>query len=130
MTREAVAKLKAARDAQRKLALDIAMERRQESAALKRAMRDGKIDVFALIEGNLSDTRVDAEVAARAEEVVGRWTLDKLLLACPGIGKTKRQDILTAMNASPAARVGTLTYARRKELATLVRVAKNIRVRL
>ena len=126
-------KLLAARQAQRDRALAIANERRREQAALKVAIKQRKIDVYALIEGTLGD-QVGGDddavrLADRLEEVVRRWSLAKVLRAAPGIGPTKAQDILTAMNASPSAKLGSLTFERRKELSTLVRVSQTTQPR-
>jgi hypothetical protein len=119
---EAFAEMRAA---QRERALAMANETRQRGKKVREALRQRRLDPFALIAGTTTDVVGDPELANAVEETVANWTLEKVLGNTPGVGPVRRHEILSVFRASPRMRLGALTYARRAELAKLVRAARD-----
>jgi hypothetical protein len=109
---------------QRRAALKKANEVRRQNALVKRLLRERKLDPFDLIAGNIGDP----DLADELEGVISEWTLERLLLAVPGIGRARKQEILSVFRTSPLAKVKTLNYERRDQLAKLARAAREIAV--
>jgi hypothetical protein len=86
------------------------------------------VDIYALIAGTIADVEPDQALAEKMEALVSRWTLDKTLRSVPGVGPSKRHDVLSVFRASPRIRLGNLTFARRQELSNLARAATDPRV--
>jgi hypothetical protein len=120
---DAAADLAAARRQQRLEALEVSKRNRRENKLLKDAMRAKRVDPFALLAGTIGDVMDDQRLAARLEEVVTRWPIERALRAVPSVGPTRAAQIIAAFRASPKVRVGQLSMTRRDELARLVRAA-------
>ena len=108
-----------ARQAQRMRALALANQRRQDNKRVKIALREGKLDAYDVIAGKLADVIPDRELADRLTQLTDRWTLEHTVRSVRGVGPVRAKEILVAMSASPRARLGALTFARREKLAYL-----------
>lgn len=113
----------AARKAQRARALELANQRRIENSKVRRAIKDGTVPVFDMIAARLPDVMDDKQLADRLVQLTDRWTLEYAVRSVPGIGSVKTQEVMYAFRASPRARLGGLSFARRLELAQLVELA-------
>lgn len=89
-------------------------EVRSRRAALKRAIKDGSIDGFAILAGDGQDAQ-----QATASEM----PLVALLLAIPGIGATTVETLLGDRGIPGDARLWALTDERRRELADAAKEA-------
>lgn len=102
-----------ARNPQHMRGLNEANRIRPMRAEMKRQLIEGRIDPFALIEGNVSQW----------EDTVGRTKCRYVLEAIVGIGRVTADEILRTMGVRPDGdtRFGSLSYEGRKRMANLVR---------
>lgn len=113
-----VAQFEERRARQRASALERANSVKQQRKAVRRALRDGTVDPWELLAGELDEL----------EPVLEGWPVDALLKAIPGIGKVRVMDVLVAFKASPSTKMGAFSKARRVELARVARGSIDITV--
>lgn len=90
---------------------------RKERAAIRQGIKLGRIDGVLLIAGHYDEL----EVSIRG------WRLDHVLRSVPKIGPVRCAEILRVMGRPPHTKLGKdLTFAERKQLAELVREAKEV----
>lgn len=97
------------RNAQRAAALDTANARRRERAKIRRRIGSGELDPIKLVRGDYEDLEPELEP----------WKLRQLVALVPGIGDVTALEIWQVARMSPNARVRSLSYERRAELARL-----------
>ena len=107
----------AARNEQRRAALELANRSRQDRKVLRNQIKSGEVDPLDLIGARLVDQ----------ESLIEGWSLRQLLRATPGIGEVLLHEILAVFQASPQMKVRALSYARREQLAKLAAQAVNRR---
>lgn len=115
-----VDRVREARRIQRQNALKKANEVRGRNKLVKDVLKAKKVSPEELIAGTVGDS----DVAAALEAAIASWPLRRLVLAVPGIGDTRAQEVLSIFRASPRVVVSSLTYERRAELARLVQAAR------
>lgn len=108
--------VRAAREKQRRAALDKGNEIRRERAVLKQKLKAGEVDPWALLRGE----------SAEHEPAIESWTLQQILACIPGIGPARIHEILMVFKASPLLKVAGLSDERRVELARIARSAVDI----
>lgn len=107
------------REAQRNAALEIGLERRRRRKEIKEKIAEGELDPFKLVRGDYEDL----------EPELGPWRLKQLVAVVPGIGDVLTLEIFVTAAMSPSARVRSLSYERRAELARLCEQGANVRRR-
>lgn len=107
---ENVVKISDARNRQRLAALEASKRVRARRKELRLAVKAGDIDPLKLIAGELDEW----------EDDIAAWRVEQLLRIVPSVGSVTLQEILTAFQISPRAKVRAMTYKRRGDLAKLV----------
>lgn len=98
---------------QRRAALEKAWARKRQRSALRKRLKAGELDAWALIRGEV----------AEYEEDIKTYTLQQLLQIIPHIGPARVHEVLATFKASPMLRVRALSDERRVELARIARSA-------
>jgi hypothetical protein len=121
----AVAGFAAASSAQRMAALEKAYVAKREGGLVRRLIAGRKVDPIHTIAGTLGDLAgFDPEAAERIEKVLQSWSVERLLNAVPGIGPSKRHQIIESFGLSPGTKIRDLTYEQRGVLSRLTRAAR------
>jgi hypothetical protein len=89
---------------QRAAALDKAAAARRARADLKKGLKDGTIDLAAVL------------VAGETDEAIGKLKVEALLEALPGVGKVRAQRLMERLEISPSRRVRGLGAKQREAL--------------
>lgn len=74
---------------------------------LKQKIREGEVDGFDLLRGNVREW----------ERVAEEMRIDQLILALPGVGEVTRDEALDVFKLRPSWRLAGLSYALRAQLA-------------
>lgn len=109
-----------ARRSQRMAALAKGNAVRKRNALVKQLLKERKVTPEDLIAGTIADD----DVAEALEQAIRSWPVKRLVLAVPGIGDTRSQEVLAVFRCSPRTVVSALSFERRAELAGLVRAAR------
>lgn len=113
MTRPTIKLRTAAQDAQAMKALEKAQETRRLRGQLRRALKAGQEDFDAILKGN----------DPRWEPVAREMKLIDFLLLMPGIGNATALDVIEQLELRPKVTLEALTFARRAEIAQMVKAA-------
>ncbi len=83
---------------------------RVQRGELRRALKEGRVDPWALLCGSVSEW----------EMVVREMKVSEVLIRIPGVGRATRDDALEELDLSMVVTMEGLTYQRRAELAAFL----------
>ena len=97
--------------AQRRRAIKLAHQRRQQNAKVRAAIREGEIDGFLLLAGAYGPL----------EPVIANWKLEPLVRLMPRIGKQRGFVAMSMLHLGPDMRIEQLSPEQRQALVETLR---------
>lgn len=86
---------------------------RSQRAELKRALKEGRVDAWALLRGDVAEW----------EPVAREIRLDRLLLLIPGVGEVTRDEALAELRIPGRLEPVGMSFAQRAQLSEMLRLA-------
>jgi hypothetical protein len=124
MAKRTLSDVERERQLQRERATARSREVRRENKVIRQLIIGKKLDGFNVIAGRAGE--LSPEDAAGVEKIVSRWPIDRVLRACPGMGKVRTHEVIAIFRAPPTQRLGSLSMERRLELAKLMQAVTRI----